>query len=137
MYCVATAVSVFMFLADCARDEPPVRSVAAAAAGPLIRTTTRMVTKEVRLEVPMCPTDDHIRDTAIEASKVTCRSSTTAGTKACACPEDHYERLGVSMPCSGLSAIKPATWVMCSREQVPAALVVLMRAKFPACSKQS
>ena len=126
------AASAAIGLAACARDEASsVKSGIQAT-----RTVTRVKTKEVRVEVPICPSDDQLRDAAIEVSIATYRNAPN-GSRTCACPSDTYTRLGLPMPCAGNTAIKPAEWVMCTREQVPDSVVASMRAKFPGCRSAS
>jgi len=78
----------------------------------------------------ICPTDDQLRDTAIEVSKATYRNA-PRGSRTCACPDDKYERNGQQVPCDSPGAIQPATWVMCKRTDVPATLIARMKAKLP------
>jgi hypothetical protein len=132
---VTASLLCLVALAACARDEQPqvtdIRRIEHTT--PVAPT---IVTKVVRAQTLICPSDDSLKDAAIEASKATYRNSATSGSKACACPDDHYSRLGVAMPCDGMTAIKPATWVMCSRDQVPPDLIAAMRAKFESCAPQ-
>jgi hypothetical protein len=132
---VMASILCILALAGCVRNEPPqikdFRQVEHVAP-----KSPAVITRVVRVETPACPSDDYLKDVAIEVSKATYRNSTASGSKACACPDDHYLRLGVALPCNGVSAIKPATWVMCSRDQVPPDLISTMRAKFENCSQQ-
>ena len=76
----------------------------------------------------VCPTDDQLKDTAIEVSKATYRNA-PGGSRTCACPNDTFERNGQQVPCASPGAIRPATWVMCQRTDVPVSLLAKMKAK--------
>lgn len=99
-----------------------------------VRTVTRTVVKKVPVATPAvaCPTNDQLRDAAIEVSKTTYRNA-LGGSRTCACPDDTYEHMGVRRSCSAPGAVKPSDWAMCSRDQVPQAVVDRMKAKLPPC----
>src|SRR5262245_36993331 len=103
-------VALVIATAGCARDEPPQQ--------PIDRVRS------------VCPTDDHLRDMAIQVSTATYRNA-PGSSRACPCPEDTFERNGQRVSCSGPGAIKPASWVMCQRSDVPASLLAQMKAKLP------
>jgi hypothetical protein len=104
------AIALVMLLAGCAHEPPAAR-----------------VVERVRT---LCPTDDQLRDIAIEVSKATYRNA-PGSSRECACPDDSYERNGKAVSCSAPGAIRPASWVMCRRSDVPAILVAEMKAKLP------
>ena len=103
-------------------------------ADPVAMVPARTVTKRVEVRTPICPTDDQLRDVAIAASRATYQHA-PGGARSCACPTDTYVNRGATLPCNGPGAIKPSSWAMCSREQVPPTLVDEMRAKIAACAK--
>lgn len=90
-----------------------------------VRTVTKTVVKKLLL--PSCPTDDQLRDAAIEVSIATYRKA-PGSSRSCACPGDRYIRQDIERDCTSFG-----TFVMCNREQVPGALLNAMKDRIPAC----
>src|SRR5262245_39983489 len=103
-------VALMIMTAACAGNDPPAQ---------------QRIARRVNV---LCPTDDQLKDMAIEASKATYRQA-PGRSRTCACPEDIYVRSGEQVSCSAPGAIRPATWVMCRRRDVPSSLLATMKAK--------
>ena len=99
-------------------------------------STVRTVTRTVVNKVGVCPTDDQLRDAAIEVSKVDYQNRPTGGSKTGACAGDSYVNGGRTVLCGSpeAGAIGVAKGVMYSRNDVPPALVVEMKSKIAACT---
>lgn len=106
--------SVLVLLAGCVSPQPE-------AVEP--RTLVQVVTK--------CPSEDQLRDAAVAASRATYRRA-PGGSRTCPCSYDTYvdghgKERWCGDPAGG--AVKPASWVMCQRSDVPAEVVKAMRNK--------
>ncbi len=127
-------VCVALLTSGCAFDPPPVTIVQTKTITKVVKEPVIQIEK-VRVA---CPTDDHIKDIAIAASRETYFkapkiSGSRSGSGDCPCRHDTFMQEGEVRLCGENSAEARGDWVMCHREKVPPDLVEKLKAKMPEC----